>query len=63
MDNIYLVTLIDRETGKMQKIAVLSPCPDGMQEFVEGPLDPPLTLAHPRVVEIEEVGAPLPDPA
>lgn len=50
--NTYLVTLRDRETGEQQMIEVLSPCPHGMQEFVDGLDD--LKLAHPEVVKVEE---------
>ena len=51
---LYLVTLIDLKTGRMQQIWVDSPCPDGMQEFIESGLEPPLELETPRVVNIEE---------
>lgn len=53
--NNYLVTLVDKTTGQMQKIWVESECPDGMQEFVDSAtLDPPLLLAEPVVVEITQ---------
>ena len=51
---LYLVTLIDMKTGKMQQIWVDSPCPDGMQEFIETGLNPPLDLDDPRVINVEE---------
>ena len=51
---LYLVTLIDLKTGRMQQIWVDSPCSDGMQEFIESGLEPPLELETPRVVSIEE---------
>ena len=63
---LYLVTLIDMKTGKMQQIWVDSPCPDGMQEFIETGLNPPLDLDDPRVINVEEKLvriSPLADPA
>lgn len=44
---LFLVTLIDLKTGQMQQIWVDSPCPDGMQEFIESGLNPPLDLETP----------------
>jgi hypothetical protein len=55
--NTYLVHLVDRESGKSQKIWVNSPCPCGMQEFVDNPparLKEDLTLPYPIVVKVEE---------
>ncbi len=51
---LYLVTLIDAKTGKMQQVWVDSPCSDGMQEFIESGLNPPLDLEDPRVINVEE---------
>lgn len=59
----YLVTLIDRETGDLQRIVVQSECPCGMQEFVDGLSD--LNIKQPVVVDINETAAnhvPLVDP-
>jgi hypothetical protein len=48
----YLVTLVDQETGDLQRIVVQSDCSHNMQEFVDGLVD--LKLAHPIVVDIDE---------
>lgn len=55
--NTYLVTLLDQETSQIQKIWVKSPCPCGMQEFIDELKDDPnsdLTMAHPIVVNVTE---------
>ena len=53
--NNYLVTLVDKTTGQMQKIWVESECPDGMQEFInDATLDPPLLVKDPVVVDITQ---------
>lgn len=60
----YLVTLVDQETGELQRIVVQSECPHGMQEYVDSLSD--LKLAHPVVVDIDEYSArhiPLVDPS
>jgi hypothetical protein len=59
----YVVTLIDPDTGRMQKIRVQSECTCDMQEFVNTLTD--LELANPVVVDIDEYTAsrlPLVDP-
>jgi hypothetical protein len=50
----YLVTLIDKLSGKTQKIVVNSACTHGMQEYVNELLaahDPGIVLEHPVVCE------------
>ena len=59
----YLVTLIDRKTGDLQRIVVQSECSCAMQEFVDGLTD--LNINNPVVVDINETAAshlPLVDP-
>ena len=53
----YLVTMIDRETGKCQRIIVCSPCEHGMQKFVDELVlqgAPDIHLSHPVVIDIDE---------
>lgn len=50
--HLYVVTLVSRSTGAMHKILVESPCPGGMQEFVDELCD--LPVCDPVVVDIEE---------
>lgn len=49
----YMVTLIDKETGKDQRILVRSTCSDGMQEFVDSLDD--LKLDSPVVVDVRQL--------
>lgn len=51
----YLVTLIDRDTGEMQRIVVQSECSCDMQEYVDTLTD--LNISNPRVVDINERAA------
>jgi hypothetical protein len=51
----YLVTLISRDSGDLQRIVVQSECPCGMQEFVDGLSD--LHVTSPVVVDINETAA------
>ena len=53
MKHTYMVVLVDRESGKDQRILVQSECPDGMQEFVNGLTD--LVIENPVVVGIKEL--------
>lgn len=55
----YLVTIIDRATGAMDRIVVQSECPCGMQEYVNTLND--LKISQPMVVAIDvRSGAHLP---
>lgn len=59
----FLVTLIDRDTGDLQRIVVQSECSCDMQEFVDGLTD--LQISHPVVIDINESAVkhlPLVDP-
>lgn len=50
----YVVTLVDKVTGKTQRIAVNSVCTHGMQEYVDELVaagDPGIRLEHPVVCE------------
>ena len=60
-NHLYLVTLIDAETGKTQDVWVESPCADDMQEFFQQEnLDeflkqgPALEIQNPQVWRIVE---------
>lgn len=56
----YLVTMIDRETGKSQRIVVQDTCPHGIQEFVDQKVaegHPDLYLNNPVVVDVDEQAA------
>lgn len=60
----FRVTLIDRETGRMQRIRVQSECSCRMQEYVDTLTD--LEISNPMVAEINEKAVahlPLVDPA
>lgn len=48
----FLVTLIDRDTGDLQRIVVQSECSCDMQEFVDGLTD--LQISNPVVIDINE---------
>lgn len=48
----FLVKL-SNDAGEFQKIIVQTPCPHGMQEFVDGLTD--LKITHPVVIDIEEL--------
>lgn len=50
MKHTFMVVLVDRESGKDQRILVQSECPDGMQEFVDSLTD--LTIENPVVIGI-----------
>ena len=65
----YLVHLIDAQTGQLGRCVVQSECPHGMQEWLDelthkmGGLianderGREVTMAHPRVVDIDAKGA------
>lgn len=53
----YLVTMVDRVTGRHQRVIVQSDCPHGMQEYIdhlvtEGSTE--IRLAHPVVIYIDD---------
>jgi hypothetical protein len=47
---IYSVTVVDRDSGRMQRVLVESCCPNGMQDFVAG--IPDLDMQDPVVVDV-----------
>lgn len=55
----YLVHLIDRKTGVMQKVWVKSPNDDNMQKFFDDNADKlpglPVGMTHPTVIEVKEM--------
>jgi hypothetical protein len=58
----YLVTLIDKVSGKSQRIIVTSECTHGMQEYVDElreQSDPGIVLESPVVSAIETIPEPI----
>lgn len=56
----YLVTMVDRMTGRHQRVIVQSDCSHGMQEYIDqlvvaGSCD--IKLSNPVVIDIDERAA------